>query len=77
MHLGFYKYNNGDGYAHRTVLKVIVNPILRSLQFWTDRPYVIASVIKVVHGRPVFVKYHVMRCYQIEAFNPQKYTRVN
>lgn len=29
---------------HRPLLKVIVNPVLRKLQFWTDRPWVITSI---------------------------------
>ena len=28
---------------HKTLLKCTINPILRILQFWTDRPYVIYS----------------------------------
>ena len=32
--------------VHKTLLKCILNPILRKLQFYTDRPYVIASISK-------------------------------
>jgi len=34
---------DGKEVAHRTLLKIILNPILRSVQFWSNKPYVIAS----------------------------------
>jgi len=55
-----------DTWKHKTRLKCIVNPILRKLQFWTDRPYVIASDCFYVHhftlGKiPVFIGYKFCR----------------
>ena len=32
--------------THRTRLKSIVNPVLRAVQFWTDRPVVVGSAFK-------------------------------
>lgn len=47
LYLGFYKfeYEGDEKLTHRTLLKIFVNPILRFIQFWTDRPYVITSNI--------------------------------
>lgn len=40
----FYIYiDDCSTWVHRTPLKVIVNPILRFLQFWTNEPWVIGS----------------------------------
>lgn len=37
---------HNDGYwCHRHPLKIVVNPILRKLQFLIDKPYVIASIL--------------------------------
>ena len=30
-------------WMHRTPLKCFINPILRKIQFWTDKPFVIYS----------------------------------
>jgi len=43
--------------VHRSTLKLTVNPILRKLQFFTNKPFVIAS--KFENG--LFVKYKFMR----------------
>ena len=32
--------------VHRIWFKNIFNPVLRVIQFWTDRPYVIGSKVK-------------------------------
>lgn len=59
--LGFcdYYYNGKKYTAHRTRLKIIVNPILRVLQFWSNTPYVIAS--NVVIERKKFLGYTLRR----------------
>lgn len=57
LNLGLYRHKTNNVVVHRTLLKIIVNPILRSIQRWTDRPYVISSVF--VKG--VFVRYSVQR----------------
>lgn len=51
-------------WKHKTPLKLVINPILRRLQFWTSSPYVIASKSEwkypnnEVHLRqPYFVEY--------------------
>ncbi len=37
---------NGVIICHRVWFKIILNPILRKLQFWTEWPYVITSIIE-------------------------------
>lgn len=50
------------GWNHRPARKTLCNPILRKIQFWTDRPYVIASVCSFnEHKRPVFERYTFTR----------------
>lgn len=48
-------------WCHRTWLKCIVNPILRFIQFWTDKPYVIASITEFKDGLPYFKHYSFER----------------
>jgi len=48
---------NGRPIMHRTWFKLLLNPLLRRIQFWTSRPYVIASHIE--NGR--VVRYSVCR----------------
>lgn len=56
------KYYVWDGqWMHKSPVKLIVNPILRKLQFFTDRPYVIASETEFVNSIPYFVKYKFCR----------------
>lgn len=47
---------------HRTKVKCIINPILRKIQFFTNKPYVIASVTD--HG--YFLYYKIMRVLYIK-----------
>lgn len=39
-------YANNIAICHRTWFKVVFNPVLRVLQFWTEHPYVIVSNIE-------------------------------
>jgi len=39
----YYVFEDGC-WKHKTKLKLIVNPVLRKLQFWTNKPYVICSI---------------------------------
>ena len=39
----YYIYDKGKCVAHRSPIKVAINPFLRKVQFWTKYPYVIAS----------------------------------
>lgn len=48
-------------WIHRTRLKLIVNPILRKLQFFTKKPWVIASIVDMKDGVPKFIKYSLYR----------------
>lgn len=38
--------DNGAPMCHRSPLKVILNPVLRFLQPWTNKPWVIASIVE-------------------------------
>ena len=61
-------------YIHRTPLKVIVNPILRFLQFWTKRPFVIASDTEFdKNGKPHFLNYCFARIKKMKVKNIDKY----
>ena len=44
---------------HISYLKLILNPVLRLLQFYTDKPYVISSIVEfnAPHEIPEFKKY--------------------
>ena len=44
-------------WMHRTPLKCIVNPILRFLQFWTKKPFVIYSNCEKSNGEWHFLGY--------------------
>lgn len=50
-----------NGWNHRTPLKLVVNPVLRKVQFWTDRPHVIASNTRYFAGEPIFMGYTMAR----------------
>lgn len=39
----YFHYHNSEGYSHRSPVKSILNPVLRAVQFWSNRPYVIAT----------------------------------
>lgn len=47
--------------CHRAPIKLLVNPVLRWLQFWLDDPYVIASITEFKNNEPDFIKFKVMR----------------
>lgn len=53
--------------CHRSPLKLLINPILRMIQFWTDTPYVIASEYETcpVNGY-YFIRYRFMRVKQLK-----------
>ncbi len=57
LNLGLYQHKTNNMVVHRTLLKVMINPILRGIQRWTDTPYVIASVF----AKGVFVRYSIQR----------------
>ena len=49
-------------WMHRTPLKRLVNPVLRRIQFWTMKPYVIASnTVFDTEGKPHFRGYSICR----------------
>ena len=45
--------------THRTKLKCTVNPFLRLMQFWTNRPFVIYSLVENLE----FIRYGFGRIY--------------
>ncbi len=67
LNLGLYRHKTERIVVHRTLLKVILNPILRKIQWWTDTPYVIASVF--VKG--IFTTYSFQR---VKYFGPVDFT---
>jgi hypothetical protein len=51
------KWKDGT-YGHRHPIKVIINPILRWLQFFSDSPWVIQSKFEIEAGIPKrFIKF--------------------
>jgi hypothetical protein len=59
----YYVFEEGI-WKHNTPLKLLLNPILRKIQFWTKEPYVISSwtdweeaVGEVHEWKPLFVRY--------------------
>ena len=42
----FVRDEKGTIVCHRVWFKVLLNPILRKIQFWTDQPYVITSCVE-------------------------------
>jgi hypothetical protein len=56
-----YYVKNEWGWNHRHPLKLIINPILRNIQFFTNRPYVMASVTEFIDGVPHFIKFGFYR----------------
>lgn len=73
------KYTNNMFYdkvhkcwMHRSLLKRIINPILRTLQFWTDRPLVIASNCEMnKDGIPEFKHYCLARIKCLGSFKKE------
>ena len=57
---------NDMKWLHRTPLKVVVNPILRKLQFFTNRPFVIVSKTSFKDGIPDFGGYVFKRVLYIK-----------
>lgn len=58
--------------VHKTWSKCLINPVLRKIQFWTDKPFVIASKITDEHE---FVRYAIKRVQlSTEKPNPRKET---
>ena len=53
----YFVYNSEyDCWMHRTPLKCFINPILRAIQFWTDKPFVIYSNCEKIEGKMAFYK---------------------
>lgn len=46
-----------DCWMHKTPLKIILNPILRLIQFWTDEPFVVYSECEKQNGTWHFLRY--------------------
>ena len=58
----YYVYENGI-WMHRSPIKLAINPILRKIQFFTDKPFVIASETIFVDKIPQFVGYKFCRIF--------------
>lgn len=59
-------YNIDGNWYHGPWWKRVVNPILRTLQFWTDRPYVVYSQCDVRTTPPTFLRYGFGRIRQFK-----------
>lgn len=54
----FVKRHNGS-WNHCTRIKCICNPILRKIQFFTNKPFVIASICDINGDQVPVFKYYV------------------
>jgi len=55
-------YKKIDGHwCHRAPRKLIINPILRLIQFWRNDPYVIASITNMEKKNPIFIEFKICR----------------
>jgi hypothetical protein len=48
-------------FEHTSLLKKIVNPILKVIQFWTKEPYQIISIVKTENGITAFEEYSLKK----------------
>jgi hypothetical protein len=55
----FVRWENGN-YGHCSLLKIVVNTFLRLLQFYSCKPYVIASIVSIT-PKLKFHKYEINR----------------
>jgi len=54
----YFVYNSKyDCWMHKTPLKCLINPILRFIQFYTDKPFVIYSECEKNNEKWHFIKY--------------------
>jgi len=53
----YYVKTESGNYIHNPWFKRLFNPMFRKVQFWTDRPFVIATKTSWLNGKPLFVKY--------------------
>lgn len=53
---------NKNGWNHKTSIKCLINPIFRLVQFYTFKPFVIASLCDITDSEnPKFIKYQFKR----------------
>ena len=58
----YYFHKRYKIWMHRTPLKLFINPILRFIQFWTMKPFVIASDTDFdENGKPHFMGYCICK----------------
>jgi len=63
-------------WMHRSLLKIIVNPILRKIQFWTKKPWVITSnCVMDEKGIPHFLNYYFDRVEYLGPFKKENCNR--
>ncbi len=53
----YYVKHDNVNWCHRHPIKIVINPMLRFIQFWTDKPYVIASITEFKNEKPIFIKF--------------------
>ena len=50
-----------NNWNHKSPIKLLINPIFRTLQFWTNKPFVIATEVEFINKVPRFIKYKFTR----------------
>ena len=55
------RYFKCETQNHKSGIKLFINPILRRIQFWTMKPYVIASICNLVEKFPNYYLYEFVR----------------
>jgi len=54
----FVQWENGN-IGHRSTLKIVLNPLLRFIQPWTNNPLVIVSIGTIdKNGDKIYTKFH-------------------
>lgn len=46
---------------HIPKIKLVINPFLRLFQFYTKKPFVIASITDVTNEKPIFIEFKFVR----------------
>lgn len=57
----YFEFNGKKYLQHKTKLKCFINPILRKIQFFTMKPFVISSKFEKINGEWFFLGYGFQR----------------
>lgn len=64
----YYVKENGQ-WCHKTPLKLFLNPFLRKIQPWTNKPVVLGSITEFEDKKPNFIRYQFGRKLYIKRIN--------